>query len=129
MAEALLRKLAIPGWEATSAGIEPGHEVNEQAVKTMQEIGCDISGHVPRHISDFQHMEFDLVAKMDVPDISNFVRAKWIENWDIADPAQGGPEEFREVRELLRRRVSERLASQKSDERRPDRPAGRNEPD
>jgi len=111
MAEALVRHLRIAGWEACSAGIEPGGEVNEQAVAAMKEIGCDIRGHCPRHVSDFQHIKFDLVVKMDAPDIADFVHAKWIENWDVPDPAEGGPEEFRKVRDLLRRRVAERLGA------------------
>ena len=114
MAEALVRHLRVPGWEAHSAGIEPGSEVNKQAVKAMQELGIDISDHRPRHVSDFQHMKFDLVAKMDAPDIADFVHAKWIENWDVPDPAQGGPDEFRKVREILRRLIAERLGTEQA---------------
>lgn len=46
---------------------------------------------------------------MDAPDIADFVHAKWIENWDVPDPAEGGPEEFRTVREILRRMITERF--------------------
>ncbi len=35
----------------------------------MRDLGCDLSGHRPRHVSDFQHLTFDFVAKMDTPDI------------------------------------------------------------
>jgi arsenate reductase len=104
MAEALAAMHA-PGWEVYSAGIHPGKEVNPAAVRAMQELGCDISKHRPRHVSDFQKLAFDLVAKMDAPDVSDFVTAKWIENWDVPDPANGGIEEFRKVRELLAERV------------------------
>ncbi len=110
MAEALVRLLRIPGWEAHSAGIEPGGEVNPEAVKAMQELGADISAHRPRHVSDFQHMKFDFVAKMDAPDIADFVHAKWIETWEVPDPAEGGPAEFRKVREILRGLIGKRLA-------------------
>ena len=113
MAEAFVRLLDA-GWEPYSAGIEPGEHVNEQAVKVMQEVGCDISAHRPRHVSDFRDIQFDIVAKMDVPDIADFVSAKWIENWDIPDPAHGGPEEFRKVRDLLRLFIAERLGIHKS---------------
>lgn len=110
MAEALVRHLRIPGWEAYSAGIEPGSEVNPEAAKAMKELGADISKHRPRHVSDFQHMKFDFVAKMDAPDIANFVHAKWIETWEVPDPAEGGQEEFRKVREMLQTLINARLA-------------------
>ena len=46
-----------------SAGIKPDKKVNEEAVKTMREIGYDLSGHEPTHISDFSDITFDYVAK------------------------------------------------------------------
>jgi protein-tyrosine-phosphatase len=58
-------------------------------------------------VSDLQKITFDFVAKMDVPDVSDLVSAKWMENWDIPDPAEGGIEEFRRVREMLAQRVKE----------------------
>lgn len=105
MAEALLRKSGNGAWEAYSAGIEPGKEANPNAVEVMREVGCDLSAHHPRHVSDLQNITFDFVAKMDVPDIGDLVAAKWMENWDVPDPARGGPEEFRKVRDMLVERV------------------------
>lgn len=110
MAEAMLRKLGEGGWEAYSAGIEPGKEVNPNAAEAMRHLGCDLSGHRPRHVSAFQHIKFDFVAKMDTPDLGDLVQAKWMENWDVPDPANGGPAEFSKVRELLLERV-QRLVS------------------
>jgi protein-tyrosine-phosphatase len=110
MAEAMLRKLGEGGWEAYSAGIEPGKEVNPNAVEAMRDLGCDLTGHRPRHVSDFQHLVFDFVAKMDTPDIGDLVQARWMENWDVPDPARGGPNEFRKVRELLLERVRRLVA-------------------
>jgi protein-tyrosine-phosphatase len=52
-----------------------GRDVNEQAVKVMREVGCDFSGHQPRHISAFSDIKFDYVAKMDVPDLGDIVTA------------------------------------------------------
>jgi protein-tyrosine-phosphatase len=114
MAEALARQ-RVPGWEVHSAGINPGEAPNPQAVKAMKELGCDISQHKPKHVSEFQKITFDLVAKMDAPDVSDFVKAKWIENWDIPDPANGGIEEFRKVRDLIEKRVRECLADPEDD--------------
>ncbi len=104
MAEALTR-LYAKGWEPVSAGINPGEGPNPEAVKAMGEIGLDLSGHRPRHISAFQGTTFDLVVKMDAPDLSDFVHARWMENWDVPDPANGGIEEFRKVRDQLAERI------------------------
>ena len=109
MAEALVRLAAIPGWEAHSAGIEPGTETNPMAVKVMAERGYDLSDHEPRHVSAFHHLKFDVVAKMDAPDIADFVKAKWIENWDVPDPAQGDVKAFRRVRDLLEQFIADRI--------------------
>jgi protein-tyrosine-phosphatase len=116
MAEALTR-LYAKGWEPVSAGIQPGTEPNPEAVKAMGEIGLDLGGHRPKHISAFQGTTFDLVVKMDAPDLSDFVHARWMENWDIPDPANGGIDEFRKVRDLLAQRVRDALGSREEAER------------
>jgi len=105
MAEALM-KMALPEVEVHSAGIHPGEKVNPVAVAAMREIGYDLSKHEARHVSAFHHLKFDAVYKMDAPDLSDYVKTKWMENWDIPDPAEGGIEEFRRVRDMLAERIA-----------------------
>jgi arsenate reductase (thioredoxin) len=109
VAEALLKMVAKRSVKVWSAGIKPGKNVNEQAVKIMREIGCDLSGHKPRHISDFSDVKFDYVAKMDVPDLGDMVTAKWIADWDIPDPAQGGIAEHRKIRQMIANKIRTEL--------------------
>jgi Protein-tyrosine-phosphatase len=109
MAEALLKMSAKRGVNVCSAGIKPGSEVNDQAVKAMREIGCDLSGHKPKHISAFSDFKFDYVAKMDVPDLGDMVTAKWIVDWQIPDPAQGGAMEYRKIREMIAKKIGVEL--------------------
>jgi len=109
MAEALLKMSARRGVEVCSAGIKPGKEVNEQALKAMREIGCDLSGHECRHISNFSDIKFDYVAKMDVPNPGDMVTAKWIVDWDIPDPAQGGIVEYRKIRKMIADKIRAEL--------------------
>ena len=71
----------------------------------MREIGCDLSGHQPRHISVYSDTKFDYVAKMDVPDLGDMVTAKWIADWDIPNPAQGGMAEYRTIREIIAQKI------------------------
>jgi arsenate reductase (thioredoxin) len=107
MAEALLRKMERSDLEAYSAGIKPAEEVNENAVTVMREVGYDLTSHRPKHACEVQKIKFDVVIKMDVPEpeICDLVCAKWIESWDIPDPANGGLEEFRKVRNILAERL------------------------
>ncbi len=109
MAEALLKMSAKRGIQVCSAGIKPGKEVNEQAVKAMHEIGYDLSGHEPKHISAFSDIKFDYVAKMDVPELGDMVTAKWIADWDIPDPAQGGITEYRKARQMITDKIRAEL--------------------
>jgi protein-tyrosine-phosphatase len=109
MAEALLKMSSKRGIQVRSAGIKPGRHVNEQAVKAMREIGCDLSGHKPRHVSEFSDTKFDYVAKMDVPDLGDMVMAKWIADWDIPDPAQGGIAEYRKIRKTIADKIRAEL--------------------
>jgi len=105
MAEALVKLSRANRVEPYSAGIEPGESVHPNAVKVMQELGYDLSGHECKHVSANKKITFDFVAKMDVADLGDAVKAKWIETWDVPDPAQGEIEHFREVRDLLADRV------------------------
>jgi arsenate reductase len=105
MAEALVKLSRANGFEAYSAGIDPGECVHPHAVKVMQEIGYDLSGNECKHVSAFKKITFDFVAKMDVADLGDAVKAKWIETWNVPDPAQGDVEHFRAVRDLLADRV------------------------
>ena len=106
MAKAMLKMSAKRGIQVCSAGIKPGKEVNEQAVKAMR---ADLSGHKPRHISAFSNIKFDYVAKMDVPDLGDMVIAKWIADWDIPDPAQGGAAKYRKIRQMIVAKIQTEL--------------------
>ncbi len=52
MAEAFLNSLAADGFEAESAGLEPG-ALNPLAVEVMREIGIDISKNTTKSVFDF----------------------------------------------------------------------------
>lgn len=61
MAEGLCRHLQGDRIEAFSAGIET-HGLNPLAVKVMQEIGIDISGHRSKTLEDLGDVSLDVVA-------------------------------------------------------------------
>ena len=61
MAEAFVRKYAGDHFNVFSAGLEPG-TVNPYTVRVMDEIGIDISDHVPQAIDDLHDMGFDRIV-------------------------------------------------------------------
>ena len=60
MAEGLCREICGDVIEPASAGIET-HGLNPLAVKAMQEIGVDISGHQSKTVDDLPDPAFDYV--------------------------------------------------------------------
>ena len=60
MAEGLCRHFVGADIEAFSAGIEK-HGLNPLAVRAMQELDVDISGHQSRSLGDFPELDFDWV--------------------------------------------------------------------
>jgi arsenate reductase (thioredoxin) len=63
MAEGLTRHLKSDLIDAYSAGIDPG-VINTRAVKSMAEIGIDISGAIPKSIESLGHISFDYVITL-----------------------------------------------------------------
>jgi arsenate reductase len=61
MAEGLLRHIAGDRFEVFSAGRQP-MDLRPEAIKVMDEIGIDISGHYPKFVDKFIGQNFDYVV-------------------------------------------------------------------
>ncbi|MEQ8236111.1 MAG: arsenate reductase ArsC [Syntrophomonadaceae bacterium] len=61
LAEALLRMLYGDRYEVYSAGVVPS-QVNPYAIRVMEELGVDMSGHRAKNIDEYRDMEFDYVV-------------------------------------------------------------------
>jgi protein-tyrosine-phosphatase len=96
--------------EAYSAGSRPSGKVNPRAIEFMRELGYDLSSHSSKSLSDIPEVEFDVAVTMGCGDECPFVRAKEREDWDIPDPKELPPEEFRKVRELIETKVKELIS-------------------
>jgi arsenate reductase (thioredoxin) len=105
MAEAFARIHGGDWVEAYSAGSRPSGRVNPKAIAAMREIGYDLSRHESKSLSEIPEIEYDFVATMGCGDECPFVRAKRREDWDIPDPKNMPPEEFRKVRDLIAAKV------------------------
>ncbi|HWP91205.1 MAG TPA: arsenate reductase ArsC [Thermodesulfobacteriota bacterium] len=91
--------------EAYSAGSRPSGKVNPRAIEFMRELGYDLTGHASKSLNDIPDIEYDMAVTMGCGDECPFVRAKEREDWDIPDPKELPPEEFRKVRDLIEAKV------------------------
>lgn len=107
LAEACARML---GAEAYSAGSRPSGRVNPKAVAAMREVGYDLSTHASQGFESVPGGAFDAIVTMgcgdDCPEIETDLRL----DWPIPDPKHLPAEEFRLVREEIRRRVAALVA-------------------
>lgn len=122
IADGFLKELGGDKYEVKSAGLE-AHGLNPRAVAIMKEAGIDISGHTSDEIDPEILNRADIVitlcghADEHCPVISNKNVVKW--HWGFEDPAKAtGTEEeiiakFREVRDSIKSRISEFVATGK----------------
>ena len=119
MAAGLLKHLAGNRIYVESAGVRPGAP-DPFAIAVMEEIGIDISHHVPVAIGDLHDMSFDLIVTL-APEAQHAALALAhgyaidVESWPTPDPtlATGAREQileaYREVRDGLMARIKSRF--------------------
>ncbi len=111
MAEAFARLHGGGRVEAFSAGSRPSGRINPRAVEAMRELGYDLTAHESKSLEAFNGRPIDVAVTMGCGDACPLVRAARREEWNIPDPREMPPEEFRQVRDLIERKVKELLAS------------------
>ncbi|NIM05888.1 MAG: arsenate reductase ArsC [Armatimonadetes bacterium] len=107
MAEAFFNHLAQGKAQASSAGTSPAGQVAPLAVEVMNEVDIDMSHQYPKPLTQDMMEEADRIISMgcgvkETCPVS--LGAKIDEDWGIDDPF-GKPEEMREIRDEIRRRV------------------------
>lgn len=107
MAEALARMAG--GVEALSAGSRPSGAVNPKAVAAMRELGYDLSTHRSKSLDELPDGPFDAVVTMGCGDTCPNLRAAKREDWEIPDPKELPPDQFRRVRDLIESKVKQLL--------------------
>jgi protein-tyrosine-phosphatase len=111
IAEAFARIHGSDHIEAFSAGSRPSGIVNPKAIETMREVDYDLSAHTSKSLDDIPQFTYDLVATMGCGDECPFIEAEVREDWQIPDPKNMPPAEFRAVRDEIERRVRQMLTS------------------
>ncbi len=97
--------------EAHSAGSRPSGRVNPKAIEAMKELGYYLTTHSSKGLAEFNGKEVDVAITMGCGDECPLVRAGMRVDWQIPDPRDMTPEEFRGVRDLIESKVKELLAS------------------
>jgi len=112
MAEGMLRAWAGDRFEAHSAGTE-ATEVRPLAIRAMDEIGIDISGHESKTVDRYQgeHFDYALTVCEDATEACPYFPADHQIHWSFEDPsaATGTDDErlavFRRVRDQIGERI------------------------
>ncbi len=115
MAEAFARIHGGDRVVAFSAGSRPSGKVNPRAVQFMKEVGYDLSSHRSKSIEQFEGQDIDAAVTMGCGDACPLVKARRREEWQIPDPKELPDDEFRQVRDLIERKVKELLATLTAD--------------
>lgn len=111
MAAGFLQSLAEGRIEVRSAGSMPGNQINPVAVEAMKEVGIDIAGEQPKKLTDDAVVASDVVITMGCGDECPYFPGKRYEDWVLDDPAGQGIESVRPIRDEIKTRVEELIAS------------------
>ena len=111
MAEAFARMVGDEV-EVYSAGSKPSGKINMKAVAAMKEMGYDLTKHHSKSLNEIkQFAPFDVVVTMGCGDACPWMPATTFHDWEIPDPKEMDEGNFRRVRDLIKDKVSELLAS------------------
>jgi protein-tyrosine-phosphatase len=110
MAEAFARLHGAGHVDAFSAGSRPSGRVHPKAVAAMQEVGCNLTHHYSKGLSEVPDVEFNAVVTMGCGDACSRLRARRREVWDLPAPKDMPLEEFGAVRDRIEEKVKALLA-------------------
>lgn len=111
MAAGYLQHLAGDRIEVLSAGSAPKDEINPVAVEAMAEDGVDITDNTPKVLTDEAVEASDVVITMGCGDACKFYPGKRYEDWQLDDPAGQGIDAVRPIRDEIKTRIEELIAS------------------
>ena len=112
MSQAFAKIIGGPNVEAYSAGSKPSGIVNPKAIDAMKELGYDLSTHDSKSLDEVKAFApFDAVVTMGCGDACPWMPAKQFIDWQIPDPKNMAPQQFNEVRDLIKGKVKELIES------------------
>jgi len=111
MAAAFLTALSNGAVEVRSAGSQPAEKVNPAAVEAMAELGIDMSAEIPKVLTTEAVKESDVVITMGCGDTCPIFPGKRYEDWELEDPAGQGVAAVRPIRDEIKSRIEDLIAS------------------
>jgi protein-tyrosine-phosphatase len=112
MSQAFAKMLGGSTVKAYSAGSHPSGRINQKAIVAMKELGYDLKTHRSKSLDQVkEYGPFDAVVTMGCGDACPWMPAKQFIDWQIPDPRDMNEEEFRKVRDLVKEKVKDLLAS------------------
>ena len=111
MAAGWLRHLAGDRITVYSGGSEPTDQINPAAVAAMAEVGVDITNEFPKPWTDEIVRASDVVVTMGCGDACPLFPGKRYEDWQLDDPAGRDVAAVRPIRDEIRLRVEDLMAS------------------
>ncbi len=111
MAEAFARIEGGTGIEAYSAGSKPSGVINPKAIRSMAELGYDLTAHRSKSLDEIEGLAFDAVITMGCGDSCPWVPAQRREDWQLPDPKSLDEEAYRAVRDDIAARVKALIGS------------------
>jgi arsenate reductase (thioredoxin) len=108
MSQAFAKILGGKNIEAYSAGSKPSGIVNPKAIAAMRELGYDLGKHDSKSLEEVkQYAPFDVVVTMGCGDACPWMPAKKFIDWQIPDPKNMEPDQFNEVRDMIKGKVKD----------------------
>lgn len=112
MSQAFANMLGGDAVEAYSSGSKHSGKINPKAVAAMKELGYDLTSHHSKSLDEVKEFApFDAVVTMGCGDACPWMPAKQYIDWQIPDPREMESAAFNNVRDLIKEKVKELLAS------------------
>jgi arsenate reductase len=91
--------------EVSSAGSRPSSQIDPLVIEVMKEKGIDLSSKRPKGLDELPTIEMDDLVTMGCEETCPAVLAKNILEWDIPDPKGKSINFYREVRDMIGKKV------------------------
>jgi protein-tyrosine-phosphatase len=105
MAEGFAKAFGHGKLEVYSGGSSPSSQIDPLVIEVMRERGIDLSSKKPKGLDDLPPVEMDYLVTMGCEETCPAVLAKQVIEWQIPDPKGKSIEFFREVRDIIEKKV------------------------
>lgn len=109
MAQGFAEALGQGKVEVYSAGSKPSSSIDPLVMEVMKEKGIDLSGKRPKSLNELPPVEMDYLVTMGCEETCPAVLTKNIIEWEIPDPKGKTIDDYREVRDMIEKKVKNLL--------------------